>query len=255
MTTTAAPAAQSTTAAVPIPKPQPAPVPNPPPTVSAVAPAPPPAVLAAASASSPVQPPQLVLPDGCSTISAAAQQVVICQPAHETAWAKMLPTVPALAVSVLALAVSLGTLFYNRKKDTRARRQSIVDDFWLRKVIAPVSIEPFLKATTELCTTLPDSKWASNGVQTFWKDQAEESAKLAVAFLAFNLIDQPLCGTLTTKLEEIDDVVAEYCGLLQQSLENNGVPPPPDRNVAIEAIQAVCMKVYDAVKAHQEKVN
>lgn len=249
MTTAVAPAAQSATATSP--KPQPAPATNPPP---AVAPAPPPAAVAAAPTPTPTQPAQLVLPAGCSTVGTGAHQVVICQPEHESAWDKMLPTVPALLVSVFALAVSLGTLYYNRNKDTRARRQSIVDDFWLRKVVAPVSIEPFLKATTELCTTLPDSKWAANGVQTFWKDQAEGSAKLSVAFMAFNLIDQPLCGSLMAMLEEIDDVVAEYCGLLQQSLENNGVPAPPDRNLAIEAIQAVCMKVYDAVKAHQENV-
>lgn len=245
MTTAAAPAAQSAMAAVPNPSPQPATSPAPVAPVAALVPPPTPA---------PTLPIQLVLPNGCSTVGSGTQQVVICQPAREGAWDKMLPTVPALAVSVLALAVSLGTLFYNRKKDGRARRQSIVDDFWLRKVVAPVSIEPFLKSTTALCATLPDSKWAANAVQSFWTDQMEESGKLSVAFMAFNLIDQPLRASITGMLEEIDDVLAEYCGALQHSVTNQGNPPPPDRNQAIEAIQAVCMKVYGAVKTHQENV-
>ena len=246
MTTAAPPAAQPATAAAPNPGLQ-----------SATSPAPPaPAAVPAAPAPAPTPSPpaQLVLPDGCSTVGSGTQQVVICQPARESAWEKMLPTVPALSVSVLALAVSLGTLFYNRKKDGRARRQSIVDDFWLRKVVAPVSIEPFLKSTTTLCATLPDSKWAANAVQSFWTDQMEESGKLSVAFMAFNLIDQPLRASITGMLEEIDDVLAEYCGALQHSVTNQGTPPPPDRNQAIEAIQAVCMKVYSAVKTHQENV-
>lgn len=199
---------------------------------------------------SPASQASLVLPAGCTTVGAGTgQQVVVCQPSQDTWVDKLIPSLPALVVAIAALVLSLRTFRYNREKDERARRTSIVDDFWLRKVVSPVSIEPFLKETTDLCTGLPDASTPVADITTFWIAQTATSAKLTVAFMAFTLVDQSLSDEATSRLEEIDEIVATYCGLLQVAIHAG--TKAPDRDQAIQEIQRICMSVYAAIKAQQ----
>jgi hypothetical protein len=66
-------------------------------------------------------------------------------------------------ISCLALLVSLGGVLYNayaaRSKDALSRRQSINDEFWMRKVLFPQSIEPALAYYSSIETSLPKDRF------------------------------------------------------------------------------------------------
>ncbi|MGH2376583.1 MAG: hypothetical protein ACRDIC_24385 [bacterium] len=86
----------------------------------------------------------------------------------------MLPALPSLLVSILALLLAGLSFRYSRRKDSAARQQSIQDDFWLRKVISPAAIEPFVKFSSNVIAGLPriDGEGISAAaVAQFFRDQ------------------------------------------------------------------------------------
>jgi len=182
-------------------------------------------------------------------ISVGWQQMVMCKPEKDAWYEKMLPGTPALLVSIVALIVSAKSFNYSKKKDSRARTQSIIDDYWLRKVVSPVSIEPLLKLTAAFASSLPTDLDLPDAIQKYWNDKIKEAAELNVGFLALRLIDNSLSGAVERWLEELEDVLAQYCGDLIEHLKNGG--PKPDRKEALRSIQHVSISIFSEIKKHQ----
>lgn len=204
-------------------------------------------------ASSAAKPVQIVLPNGCSTINTATQQIVVCRPIEESPIEKILPALPALVVSVIALVFSAKSYSYSRRKDSRARHQSIIDDYWLRKIVSPVSIEPLLKRTTELAASLPSGTATAAIVQSYWTEQVTKSEELSIGFQSLKLIDEALSDDVLLKLLRLDDVLSDYCGTLQSSLADGSIEKP-DRKQAVSDIHEASMAIFNAIKQHQVAV-
>lgn len=196
----------------------------------------------------------LELPRDCTVIQpSTGLSVAICQAPPETLLSKGITALPAVVLSGIALALSLRTYFYNQKKDRTARKQSIQDDFWLRKVVSPVSIEPFLAFIGKLCSALPAAAVAVGDVELFWTEQLSEIARFEVAFQTLSLIDKDLLSSVLIRLEYIDDKLAVYVGQLLAHLQDAS-KPVPDREEATRYMLASSMDLLRLIQTHQTKV-
>lgn len=176
--------------------------------------------------------------------------VVVCQPPLEDFWAKALPTLPSLVTSVLALIFTAYVFRYNSSKDARSRRQSIQDDFWLRKVVSPVSIEPLVKLTGDILAKLPDAQTSTAEREEFSKIRLAEFRALTVAFQALELISKNLNRIVESHLEAFEDRLARYLGDLAAFAEARS-QSAPGRPEAITELSALRLAVLDAIKDHQ----
>ena len=117
-------------------------------------------------------PPPVALPVASPAVSSSAAQ-------ETSEWRK-----PAPYFSFFALCVSIGGVVYTYRKDSRARKHSIEDDYWLRKVIGPIAIEPLLKGILEMIAAAPsDSSMATYSAEVtkeFHDVQLKKLADLAV---------------------------------------------------------------------------
>ena len=196
-----------------------------------------------------------VLPDGCAMVQPVESiGVAICRPAPEALGDKVLTALPAIVISLLALGITFWNFRYNRSKDARSRLQSIEDDYWLRKVVSPMSIEPFLKHVTQLAATLPTAANSTkDAVAEFWKSQALKQGEFSAAFQALELVDAKLVVRVCIELERIDDLLSDYCGGLQQHLYGEDVSAPDRTNTASKLIE-VAVSILRSVKTHQTQV-
>jgi hypothetical protein len=179
--------------------------------------------------------------------------VVVCQPPLENFWSKALPTLPSLVTSVLALLFTAYVFRYNLSKDARSRRQSIQDDFWLRKVVSPVSIEPLVKLTGDILANLPDVQTSTTDREEFSRTRLAEFRALTVAFQALELIGKDLNRIVELHLEAFEDRLARYLGDLAAFAEaRNQIAP--GRPEAIAELSALRLSVLDAIKDHQAEL-
>lgn len=179
---------------------------------------------------------------------------MVCQPPAEDLWSKFGPTMPSLFLSVVAIVVSVLTYRYNRSKDQRAREQSIRDDFWLRKVVSPLSIEPFLKFAQELPRALPVASGTSDdAVETFWTTQVAKVGDFEVAFRALGLIDVALGEAVASKLEAFEDLLATYCGDLRAHLKDSATPAP-NATAAGHALLTTTLELLKLIQLQQTSV-
>jgi hypothetical protein len=180
--------------------------------------------------------------------------VAVCQQPPEALGAKLVGSLPATSISLVALAVSVLAYRYNRSKDARARKQSIEDDFWLRKVVSPMSIEPFLKHMQQAAAALPPATGTTlDAVMQFWKSQTAKFEELTTAFHTLALIDEALCRNVLSAIVPIEDEFSNYCGALCEHLGAQR-PDPPDRSAAVGRLTAHTIGVLNLVKAHQARV-
>jgi hypothetical protein len=196
---------------------------------------------------------QAPLPHRCAVVKPdGGVAVIICEPAAEGFLAKLAPTVPSLGMSLVALAVSALSLYYTLSKDQRARKQSIQDDFWLRKVVSPVSIEPLVKFGTELLANLPGEDSDPAAANTFGTDKLSELRGLTEAFRTLLLIKDSLFAEVEPLLESVEDRLAEYMGQLDAHWRSG--TPAPSRPEAMADLSARLMAVLGPIKSHQAGV-
>ena len=166
----------------------------------------------------------------------------------------MLTGLPAIVISLIALGVAIWNVIYNRTKDARARRQSIEDDFWLRKVVSPLSIEPFLKHVNQLVASLPlPSGSTQESVREFWSAHALKLGEFTIAFRTLSLIDEQLDADVALEIEKLDDQLALYCGALSQHLDST-LTSAPDRDEVSRKMMGLTIGVFKLVKTHQSEV-
>jgi hypothetical protein len=188
----------------------------------------------------------------CTTVQSADQRVVVCAYTADSNW---LQIVPSIVLSAVALLVSVRTFFYNQAKDDQARTQSIQDDFWLRKVVSPASIEPFLKFKSDLTTSLPNAAAGAVAVEGFWTSNVQLMQGHVEAFRSLQLIDSELAREVENDLTEIEEILATYCGLLLSHLAQDGrTPTPPSASEASRQIGSLAIRVLARIQRHQAVV-
>ncbi|MBT0571251.1 hypothetical protein KIK84_13030 [Curvibacter sp. CHRR-16] len=158
--------------------------------------------------------------------------VLMCKP-DEAWWEKGLLTLPSLITSIAALILSGLAYKYNRAKDQRARKQSISDDFWLRKVVSPVAIEPFVKFVISLSSTLPSTTSSAEDTKKFWAAGTTNFGEFSASFFNLELISADLHKEVATLLEAMEDEFSDYCGALQQYLNDNTQPVPDHKQTLL----------------------
>ena len=169
-------------------------------------------------------------------------------------WSKFGPTMPSVLLSLVAIAVSVRTFFYNQSKDQRAREQSIRDDFWLRKVVSPLSIEPFLKFAQGLPRELPGMPGSTDEkVEEFWTAQVAKVGDFEVAFRALRLIEVALGDAVATELEKFEDVLAAYCGELRAHIKDPTLSAP-DATAAGHALITTTLDLLKLIQSQQNTV-
>lgn len=132
---------------------------------------------------------------------------VVCVQSAETSYATIL-------ISGFAVLLSIGSLVYTYRKDARARTQSIEDEFWLRKVLSPVFLEPLIKQVTDFSANLPGDCSLNQTNATVYQDFARECQenlqKLNQGILA--ILDRSLCDDVGQCIQDIEDELLDYCG-------------------------------------------
>jgi hypothetical protein len=118
-------------------------------------------------------------------------------------------------VAVIALLISIGGFYYSLQKDRKARLQSIEDDFWLRKVISPIALEPLIKKITETVSSIPEdrqsARFDSQACDEFGKKFQSEWNQLSCAMDALGLLNQDVLDNSRTHVSNIEDEVLLYC--------------------------------------------
>ena len=193
-------------------------------------------------------------PSGCTSgPQANGTMIMICQPEKPVWWESMLTSAPSLVMSALAFGLSIRSFFYTRAKDAKARRQSIQDDFWLRKVVSPNSIEPFVKYTTELRATLPTVGVLTHieGAQSLWSSLSTKLSELVAGFQLLDLVDETLTPKVQDHLDVIDDELATYCGNFIAMLSGEPGSAVPDRSASLLKIAEAQKAIFELIHAHQ----
>lgn len=166
------------------------------------------------------------LPDECGTLElSSTNMVVLCRPVKESLADKLSMIAPSLIVSLLALTLSGFSLYYTLKKDRRARLQSVQDDFWLRKIVSPVSIEPFFKLSSEIINTLPDSDCSLDVINAWHRNHHTALLKLKPEFQALDLLSTRLFIAVDLELEKFEDLLAEYMKEIFEHVKNGKAQP------------------------------
>lgn len=178
--------------------------------------------------------------------------VIVCESKPEPFVEKLFLEGPSILFGFSALVISIASFFYTRRNDKRSRAQSIHDDYWIRKIISPISIEPFLKYTTELSASLPNIKNTPAQVQDYWKEQVLKIGEYSLSFRVLNLIDKQLAVNTAHQLEQFEDCLAEYCGKLGQHLEGNS--PPPNRDGCARKLIQTTIEILKLIQQHQASV-
>jgi hypothetical protein len=126
---------------------------------------------------------------------------------------------PALYISLLAVAVSLISLVLNLraafKKDKKARVQSIQDEFWLRKVLYPLAIEPALEYYAKMLSSSPadrfDPSSTPEAIADFKKEFEQQHSAIVAKNVTLGILGQPFFTSVKAELEAIEDLVTDYC--------------------------------------------
>ena len=160
-----------------------------------------------------------------------------------------MPNVPSVLISFLALFVSLAALRYNRSKDALARTQSVNDDYWLRKVVSPNSIEPFLAFGTDLSTELPPTDSGAVDEAAVFKAQRQRLGNLAMAFGNLAVVDPSLEVEVGQLVERYEDRLVAYQFAREQFVKGAG--PEPSRPEALAELAGIQHDVVRCIKNHQ----
>lgn len=127
-----------------------------------------------------------------------------------------LKDVIAIVISVFAFIVSIGGHFYTYRKDNKSRLRSINDDFWIRKIVSPVSIEPLIKDILDIVANLPDdcshAHVPKDAYRNFTEKYHPKIQSLACNLMSLKLLDPLIYEKSRNNLYVIEDLVLEYCG-------------------------------------------
>lgn len=192
----------------------------------------------------------VVVSENCSYVKQGAQVIAYCRQPEDPWYFKYLPQGTSVLLSLAALVLAVISFFYTRSKDGRARRQSIHDEFWLRKVVSPISIEPFLEFVQETNRDLPTAATNKPDVESYYKEWTNKFSDMKMSFSVLNLIDATLDKNVDDALSSYEDALNVYIGRLLAYLDNSS-PISPTRNEAATSLMQCALGVLKPIQEHQ----
>ncbi|NIE67428.1 hypothetical protein [Burkholderia sp. Ax-1719] len=155
----------------------------------------------------------------------------------------------AVLISLASLGVTVWDKFLGLRKDARSREQSIQDEFWLRKVLFPTSIEPAMTFATEVMGELPAATTTSAERLTYFGSfQEKHRAQMRKLMLV-----APIWPNVFSMLEEafelIEDAVAGYCNL-PDSPQGHAL----ERTTTTDALSSALSQIYVGIRDHQKSI-
>lgn len=116
----------------------------------------------------------------------------------------------AIIGAILAV-LNLGFTFYKMLRD---RHLSIEDDFWFRKIISPTTIEPLLKAITEILETIPTAASTADEKKEFAVKVTTKFQSMGSSMQTLALLYPDLPGKVIEKLRACEDTLTEYAAAI-----------------------------------------
>lgn len=124
-------------------------------------------------------------------------------------------TTQSTIISGFALLISIGGFIYTLRKDKKSRLQSIEDDYWIRKIISPISLEPLIKKISETVSIIPEDQQSGNfdkkACNKFGIKFQSEWDQTRVSMDVLALLDKSVCKTALKHVSNIEDEVLQYC--------------------------------------------
>jgi len=195
----------------------------------------------------------LVLPAECGSVNVTASHaVIICRPVPDSVVDKLLVAGPSIVISLIALGLSAYAVYYNKQKDASAREQSIQDDFWLRKIVSPASIEPFVKLSSDVISELPDvtdPSFSEDGVKTWYGQHHTTLLRLKPGFKTLELLSVGLLAQVEAQLESFEDELATYVGAVRMHSNSGG--DVPVRAATVARLTGIRRALLGLVLRHQ----
>ncbi len=182
--------------------------------------------------------------------------MVLCTTEQDPLWLKALvqaPSVLSLAISAFAFWVALKSYRYAEKKDAQSAARSVKDEFWIRTVVSPLSIAPFVSFATGLMTTLPGASASATAVRDYWKNHQSRLNELAGSFQALKLVDQTLHGEVEKALTKFEDLLSSYVSDLGAFLDGHSASAP-SRQQAIAELGLKMIEVFRPIEQHQNAI-
>lgn len=141
-----------------------------------------------------------------------------------------------------------------RYQGRQARADSVRDEYWLRTVVSPTSIQPFQAFIAELRTTLPGLTpplVAPTEVElkAFAAGAVSKFNDFSMQFKSLSLIDQQLSASVESELEAIEDVFSDYVTGLGSHI--SGGQTVPDRTDAVAKLTDGMLKLFKLIQDHQ----
>lgn len=138
---------------------------------------------------------------------------------------------PTSILSTLAIVVSIASVVASvalaNRQAAKARKQSIDDEFWLRNVLYPLSIQPALEFYSRASTELPLDRYdptATSVAITSFKNAFDTGHSIVLSkLISLTVLSAPLHNTIQLEFEKIDDVVSTYCFANQSGYDSAAI--------------------------------
>lgn len=195
--------------------------------------------------------PAAAAPQSCAALPTVAQPIFVSVPTKpDDFWRP--GTVFPLVLSLLSFFLAGGNIWYTVTKDRRARRHSVVDDYWFRKVLSPMTLEPMLTSIQELMTSIPEDRSSGSfqlrKVNKFHESWVKKLSNMAAEMNSLDMLEAGLGRTVAEDIDAIQDLVIEY-GSAQQP-KGAGQTKDEFRN----AVQLRWLTIMRIIKEAQSKL-
>lgn len=176
------------------------------------------------------------------------------QPAAVTVQEQPLfPTWIPILLSCIAIVLAVINFTYTFRKDRRARKQSIQDDYWFRKIASPITIEPLVKNLLTISSELPaTSSINSDAAKTLWQEQTKRVEEFRSSIGALALLSKELPNKLIQHIDAISDELAEFYGQYIQDIESGSKNSNCEKTKG--ALLDSMIRILESIQSHQEKV-
>ncbi|TCK96230.1 hypothetical protein [Paraburkholderia sp. BL9I2N2] len=163
-----------------------------------------------------------------------------------------------MVVSTLALFLSGSLAIYTLFKDRKARTQSISDDYWLRKVVSPLAIEPLIKTMLETISAIPPDCCGPNflpdALDAFMSKYQQDHRIQSTNLIAFGLLSPKLYDPASEAFDEVEDAVITYCNSNRNGLKTASGEPVEPKDKLAERIRTHLNSILQLVREYQSSL-
>ena len=146
-----------------------------------------------------------------------------------------LPAPPWLTwVGALGGFMAVINFCFNLRNEQRKRKNSVVDDFWYRKIVAPFLIDPYFEFLVTQLTAFEalSAKKGATAFHSYLKEFRVDKRKIRVRLSFYRAIDSKINAALGETLRNLEDKITLYCA----DKTNFGVVPA-DEAVTLEMVK------------------